>query len=117
MVRGQPLPAAARGPGPAGRHPRVAGGDRNLLPVCLVGVFALGEVRDRFGERIARYFAGWRDALTDALARAGRPPGEARDLAEEAVAAIQGALVAARAFDEPAMFGRSLRRIEARLLG
>lgn len=84
--------------------------------VCLVGAFALGDVRDRFGAAIRGYFAAWTDALAQALERSGLPEGTARDRAEEAVAAIQGALVLARALDEPAAFRRSLARIEARLM-
>ena len=84
--------------------------------VCLVGVFALGEVRDRFGEQVASYFTRWRDALAAALARAGLPAAEADDRAEEAVLAIQGALVLARALNDPAVFGRALERLGRRLL-
>lgn len=84
--------------------------------VCLVGVFALGEVRDRFSGQVQGYFARWRDALAAALTRAGLPAGEADDRAEEAVLAIQGALVLARALDDPAVFSRSLARLERRLL-
>ncbi|OWJ56005.1 TetR/AcrR family transcriptional regulator [Inquilinus limosus] len=83
--------------------------------VCLVGAFALGDVRDRFGAAIQGYFAAWTDALAQGLARSGQAEDTARDRAEEAVAAIQGALVLARALDEPAAFRRSMARIEARL--
>lgn len=79
--------------------------------ICLVGLFALGDGRDRFAQRIAGYFARWRDALADALARAGKEPA----LAEEIVAAIQGALVLARALDDPALFGRTLARLQRQL--
>lgn len=85
--------------------------------VCLVGAFALGDVRDRFGERIDRYFAAWRDALTSALLRSGRDEADARDLAEEIVSGIQGGLVTARALNDPEVFGRTLRRLEARVAG
>jgi AcrR family transcriptional regulator len=84
--------------------------------VCLVGALALGDVRDRFGAAIRGYFAAWTDALAQALERAGRDEAVARDRAEDAVAAIQGALVLARALDDPAAFRRSLARIEARLM-
>jgi len=83
--------------------------------VCLVGVFALGGVRDRFAERINAYFSAWIDTLAAALRRAGRPRAEARAAAEDAVAMIQGALVAARALDDDALFRRALERAEARL--
>lgn len=84
--------------------------------VCLVGVFALGEVRDRFSGQVAGYFARWRDALAAALVRAGLPEPVAADRAEDAVLAIQGALVLGRALNDPAVFTRSLARLETRLL-
>jgi TetR/AcrR family transcriptional regulator, lmrAB and yxaGH operons repressor len=84
--------------------------------LCLVGVLALGDERDRFAERVDAYFAAWRDALADALRRAGRASAVAADLAEEAVTVIQGGLVTARALRDPDLFGRTLRRLEARLL-
>ncbi|WP_375463451.1 TetR/AcrR family transcriptional regulator [uncultured Methylobacterium sp.] len=83
--------------------------------LCLVGVLALGDAQDRFAERINAYFAAWRDALAEALRRAGTEAGLAGDLAEEVVTAIQGGLVAARALRDPGVFGRTLGRLEARL--
>jgi len=81
--------------------------------VCLVGALALSDERDRFATRIAGYFAEWRDALADALGRAGRA--QAADLAEDAVLAIQGGLVLARALDDADVFARLLDRLERRL--
>lgn len=77
--------------------------------VCLVGVLALGEVRDRFATAIEGYFAAWRDALADALRRAGRP--DPAGLAEEILAGIQGALVLARAARDTELFGRLMARL------
>ncbi len=84
--------------------------------ICLVGAFALDNVRDRFASRIRGYFAEWADALAGVLEKAGWPASIAYDLAEEAVAGIQGALVLARALDDPSAFARALARIESRLL-
>lgn len=81
--------------------------------VCIVGVFALSDVRDRFAERINAYFAAWRDALAEALQRLGKDLDAARELAEDIVAGIQGALVTARALGDPALFGRRLERLKA----
>lgn len=81
--------------------------------VCIVGVFALSDVRDRFAERINAYFADWRDALAQALQRLGKEPGAAAELAEDIVAGIQGALVTARALGDPSSFGRRLARLKA----
>jgi len=83
--------------------------------VCLVGVFALGHERDRFAVRVQAYFAEWVDALAAALERGGRTAQDARALAEDAVGGIQGALVLARAADEPALFMRALDRMRLRL--
>ncbi|WP_029006263.1 TetR/AcrR family transcriptional regulator [Azorhizobium doebereinerae] len=83
--------------------------------VCLVGALALNVTRDRFAARLSGYFARWRDALAGALARLGHDPTAAAALAEEAVVAIQGGLVIARALDDPSAFGRTLERLKVRL--
>ena len=85
--------------------------------VCLIGVFALGDARDRFGSAVQSYFARWVEALAEALQRGGREPSAARALAEEAVAAIQGGLVLARALQDTEAFTRTLGRIAITLTG
>lgn len=82
--------------------------------MCLVGVFALGDVRDPFADRIQSYFQRWIDALAHALTQLGPDPVEARGIAEEVVAGIQGALVTARATDDPTLFTRVLNRLRRR---
>lgn len=82
--------------------------------ICLIGAFALDETRDRFADAIRGYFKRWVKALTAALMRGGMASPAAREAAEDAVTGIQGALVLARAFDEAAVFGRALRRLERR---
>ncbi|KQV27147.1 TetR family transcriptional regulator [Rhizobium sp. Root1203] len=84
--------------------------------VCLVGAFALDNVRDRFIDQVRDYFAEWRCALAEALENAGCPQQDAVALAEETIAAIQGGLVLARALDEPGIFERTLERVQSRLL-
>jgi len=83
--------------------------------VCLVGVFALGHERDRFAAKVQSYFAEWVDALAVALERCGRDAAEARSLSEDIVGGIQGALVLARAGDEPELFMRALERMRLRV--
>jgi AcrR family transcriptional regulator len=83
--------------------------------VCLVGVFALGHERDRFAARVQAYFAEWVQALATALQRGGHDAATALALAEEVVGGIQGALVLARAADEPELFMRALARLWQRL--
>ena len=83
--------------------------------VCLVGVLALGDTRDRFAGPVRGYFTRWGAALADALARSGKGGLEAAALAEEAVAGIQGAIVLARALDDPGVFGRVVAKLRDRL--
>jgi len=83
--------------------------------VCLIGVFALDESRDLFANQIRSYFGRWVTHLAGALTRTGHGPTQARELAEETVAAIQGALTLARAFDDNAVFSRALSRARAKV--
>ncbi|WP_341486764.1 TetR/AcrR family transcriptional regulator [Pararhizobium sp. A13] len=84
--------------------------------VCLVGAFALDNVRDRFTDQIRVYFADWKAALAAALQRAGHDEAKASELAEEAVISIQGGLVVARALGDPSLFERAMTKAEERLL-
>ncbi len=83
--------------------------------VCLVGAFALGQERERFGQEIQGYFATWIADLANCLQRAGHTRPAAEALAEDTVSGIQGALVLSRSLDEPALFLRALDRIQNRL--
>ena len=82
--------------------------------VCLVGAFALGDTRDRFAREIHGYFSRWAAALCAALARGGRGAAAAAALAEEILADIQGAIVLARALDDPGAFARAVTRLRRR---
>jgi TetR/AcrR family transcriptional repressor of lmrAB and yxaGH operons len=84
--------------------------------VCLVGVFALGNERDRFAVAVKNYFADWASALEGALLRDGRDASTAAALTEDVVGGIQGALVLARALNHPRIFESTLARLQARLL-
>jgi hypothetical protein len=55
------------------------------------------------------------DALQSALVRQGRDAEQARLLSEDAVLAIQGAIVLSRALDDPAVFQRAIDQLRARL--
>ncbi|TXN04662.1 MULTISPECIES: TetR/AcrR family transcriptional regulator [unclassified Methylobacterium] len=83
--------------------------------VCLVGVLALGSGRELFAEAVRSYFARWVAALADALLRAGHDAEASTALAEDVVAQIQGAIVLARALDEPAVFTRALAALRSRI--
>ena len=78
--------------------------------VCLFGAFALGQERERFAVRIRGYFTDWIAAL-----RAAFPEGieDAGQLATDLVATIQGALVLARALDDPDVLKGTIDRAHA----
>lgn len=85
--------------------------------ICLVGAFALDDSRDRFAAAIAGYFSDWLAALADCLQRSGAGPEEARRIARQVVAGIQGAIVMTRALDDSAHFSAilsTLREISRR---
>ncbi|NMM83623.1 TetR family transcriptional regulator [Rhodococcus sp. SRB_17] len=79
--------------------------------ICLFGAFALGQERERFGTKVQSYFDKWIDALTVALETTDDPTG----LAEESVAAIQGAIMVSRALADEAVYSRLAKRLERRL--
>jgi AcrR family transcriptional regulator len=79
--------------------------------ICLVGAFALDETREPFAAEIRLYFSRWIKALRGAMARGGVDAREARLLAEATVGGIQGALVLARAMNDPKIFTRQLARM------
>lgn len=82
--------------------------------VCLIGCFALGEVRDRFAHAVKDYFARWVAALASALERHSFDAREAAALAEDVVGGIQGAIVLSRALDDPDVFSKTLARMRQR---
>ncbi|MCZ7865750.1 TetR/AcrR family transcriptional regulator [Agrobacterium salinitolerans] len=83
--------------------------------VCLVGALAVTKARDLFAQAIRGYFVAWVDALQAALVRQGRDAEQARLLSEDAVLAIQGAIVLSRALDDPAVFQRAIDQLHSRL--
>ncbi|MDE1895439.1 MAG: TetR/AcrR family transcriptional regulator [Rhodospirillales bacterium] len=81
--------------------------------VCLVGAFALDSTRDHFRAAIQTYFTRWVHALSGCLVRGGADTAEASAFAEQAVLSIQGGLLLARAVNDEAVFGRTLKRLAA----
>lgn len=84
--------------------------------VCLVGWMGLGAARDPFARQVKGYFVRWVAALAQCLEGAHVPTTAAAQLAEEAVAGIQGAIILARALDDASAFTRLIGQHEARLL-
>ncbi len=83
--------------------------------ICFVGLLALTNTRDDFSAAVTGYFTRWLAALSNAFCRQGLPIVEAEMRAEEMLESIQGAIVFARAMDDPAVFGRAVKRLRERL--
>jgi TetR/AcrR family transcriptional regulator, lmrAB and yxaGH operons repressor len=84
--------------------------------MCLVGVIALGASRDTFADEVRSYFVEWKNALASTLRRAGLGSSLAKRRAEDAMVAIQGALVVARAEGDSGIFRRAMADLKSRLL-
>ncbi len=80
--------------------------------VCLVGVFALDNTRDKFAKKINDYFAAWINSLASALKKSGMSTHQAKIVSEDVVAGIQGALVLARSQNDPKIFTRALKNLQ-----
>lgn len=83
--------------------------------VCLMGVLALGDARNRFSDQVNGFFARWIEALGEALARSGSGHELAGALAEETVTSIQGAIVLAGALRQTEVFENTINRLRTRL--
>jgi TetR/AcrR family transcriptional repressor of lmrAB and yxaGH operons len=110
-----------RGPGtPARRLARMldaldafyAGGRK----CCVLGNLVMGGARRLVQAELRAAFELWIRALADLAVEAGVPRARARERAEDAVVAIEGALIVAGGRDNPAPFRRALRRIPGLLL-
>ena len=84
--------------------------------ICLVGAFALDDTRDNFAVEVNDYFMAWTRALAKTLTRGGLTARAAKDMAEDTVLAIQGALVLSRSQDDAGIFRRTLKRLQQRIL-
>lgn len=82
---------------------------------CLFAAMTLGEERETFAADVRGYFTAWVDALSDALQRAGLPAPDAQDNALDAVAAIQGGLIMARAYGDTDTLTGIIARADRRL--
>lgn len=84
--------------------------------ICLYAALTLGEERTAFTDSARSYFTDWVDALAGALVRGGLAQREASAQAVDAVAAIQGGLILARAYGSDDTLLGIVGRTEERLL-
>jgi TetR/AcrR family transcriptional repressor of lmrAB and yxaGH operons len=83
---------------------------------CLVDLFGVGFAGELFRSRLQATVKRIEGAFTDLLVDEGLPVSEAKARATDALVAIQGSLVVARAVDDPAIFRRVLNELPDRLL-
>ena len=84
--------------------------------ICLMGAFALDETRDKFSMEVQSYFENWVQSLSVALKHKGYSAKKAKEIAEEIVASIQGALVLARSQNNTNVFAGIVKRLQKQLL-
>ncbi|HSG89664.1 MAG TPA: TetR/AcrR family transcriptional regulator [Pseudomonadales bacterium] len=82
---------------------------------CLLTVFALGPPAPHFDDLVKARLEEWIDLLGATLQDAGLPRKDARRLARDAVARIQGAAVLARALGDAKPFRQVLKRLAPEL--
>jgi AcrR family transcriptional regulator len=83
---------------------------------CLLDLLAIGDAGAIFGKSINESIRAWENAIAGALVDADLDESEAKTRAEDALIAIEGALVVARAKDSTDPFTRTLSALPTRLL-
>lgn len=78
---------------------------------CLFAILLMGSAKDIFQDRVREILNIWIKEMAQVLVEAGLDPIEAREKAEDAVIAIQGALILAQGLDDLTIFHRTLERL------
>lgn len=119
---GEHVAGALKGAGPPPARLELAG--RKLLEFydhgrasCLLDLFATGEARVLFGGTVRQALLTMAHAFRDLAVDAGVAPDEAARRGEDAVIALQGALIVARGLGSPDPFERTIRELPERLFG
>ncbi len=84
---------------------------------CLVELFGIGEAGDRFGETLHARVSALIRLLADVAVQSGLQSEDAAIRAEDAIVAVQGALVVSRVLGSTRPFRRVLDRLPELLLG
>ncbi len=83
---------------------------------CLLGAMTLGGTKRGFESHIHAGFSAWIDAISKVLVETGLPRKVAKTRSEDAVFAIEGALLVCRGLGDVAPFQRLLRELPEKLL-
>jgi AcrR family transcriptional regulator len=82
---------------------------------CLSAILLLGSARGVFHQRVQDLYGDWIDAIAAVLIDAGSDPALAQQRGENAVIAIQGALILAQGLNDPAPFQRVMQQLPQQL--
>jgi TetR/AcrR family transcriptional regulator, lmrAB and yxaGH operons repressor len=82
---------------------------------CLFAILLMGSARDVFHDRVKIIFQTWIDAMVRALQEAGLEQKLARERAEDAAIAIQGALILTHGLDDTSIFQRVVKELPEKL--
>ncbi|MGK7890053.1 MAG: TetR/AcrR family transcriptional regulator [Leptolyngbyaceae cyanobacterium] len=83
---------------------------------CIFAILQSGTGRDAFHDKVKEAVKIWIEAIATVLVEAGINEVVAQERGEEALVAIQGALVVSQALDNPALFQRVLRHLPQQML-
>ncbi|HZG38306.1 MAG TPA: hypothetical protein VEZ50_06440 [Nodosilinea sp.] len=75
----------------------------------------LGSAKDDFQPQVKAMLERWMEAIAAVLTQSGMLDSLAQERSEEALVAIQGALIVARALNDPAVFERTMQRLPEQL--
>ncbi|WP_088888952.1 TetR/AcrR family transcriptional regulator [Leptolyngbya ohadii] len=82
---------------------------------CLSAILLLGSARDVFHDRVQSLYQVWIEAIATVLIEAGLNKTVARQRGEDAVIAIQGALILSQGLNNPAPFQRVMQQLSRTL--
>lgn len=82
---------------------------------CLSAILLLGSARDVFHDRVKAIYRLWIDAIAAVLSESGMDEKLAQQRGEDAIIAIQGALILAQGLNDPAPFQRMMQQLPAKL--
>ncbi|MGG6240708.1 TetR/AcrR family transcriptional regulator [Nodosilinea sp. AN01ver1] len=82
---------------------------------CMLASLMLGSAKDDFQPQVQAMLERWMGAIAAVLTQGGMAESLAQERSEEALIAIQGALIMARAMGDAAIFERTMQRLPEQL--
>ena len=82
---------------------------------CLLAILQAGTGRNLFHDQVKDTLEAWIEAISKVLIETGLSKNVARQRGEDALIAIQGALMVSQAIDDPKIFGRVLQQLPQQL--